>query len=72
MSSNMKNIEEFDRGDFMSFFRNDDKLSELSTDDIIEVFKTILVGSTDITKDLLDRLLRDYGVGNLQVVDVNS
>ena len=66
----MKNTKAFDREDFMSFFRNDDKLSELSTDDRIEVFKTILVGSTDITKDLLDGLLRDYGVGNLEVVEV--
>ncbi len=66
----MKNTKAFDREDFMSFFRNDDKLSELSTDDRIEVFKTILVGSTDITKDLLDGLLGDYGVGNLEVVEV--
>jgi hypothetical protein len=66
----MKNTKAFDREDFMSFFRNDDKLSELSTDDRIEIFKTILVGSTDITKDLLDGLLRDYGVGNLEVVEV--
>ena len=66
----MKNTKAFDREDFMSFFRNDDKLSELSTDDRLEIFKTILVGSTDITKDLLDGLLRDYGVGNLEVVEV--
>ncbi len=66
----MENEHLITRHDFMSFFRNDKKLSELSTDDRIEVFKTILVGSTDITKNLLDGLLRDYGVGNLEVVEV--
>jgi hypothetical protein len=66
----MENEHLITRHDFMSFFRNDDKLSELSTDDRIEVFKTILVGSTDITKDLLDGLLSDYGLGNLEVVEV--
>ena len=66
----MENELLFTRQDFMDFFRNDDKLCELSTDDRIEVFKTILVGSTDITKDLLDGLLCDYGVGNLEVVEV--
>ena len=60
----------FTRHDFMSFFRDDDKLSELSTDDRIEVFRTILTGSSDINKELLNDLLADYGVGHLQVVEV--
>lgn len=62
--------EAFNRHDFMAFFRDDNKLSELSTDDRIEVFRTILTGSSDITKELLDGLLGDYGVGNLEVVEV--
>lgn len=67
----MENKATFTRQDFMDFFRNDDKLSELSTDDRIEVFRTILTGSSDITKELLDGLLGDYGVGNLEVVEVD-
>ena len=66
----MENQITFTRHDFMSFFRDDNKLSELSTDDRIEVFRTILTGSNDITKELLDDLLSDYGVGHLQVVEV--
>ena len=68
----MINTTEFDREDFMSFFRNDDKLSELSADDRIEVFMTILTGSSDLTKELLEDVLGDYGVGYLQVVEVDS
>lgn len=68
----MINTMEFDREDFMSFFRNDDKLSELSADDRIEVFMTILTGSSDLTKELLEDVLGDYGVGHLKVVEVGS
>jgi len=66
----MENEHLFTRQDFMDFFRNDDKLCELSTDDRIEVFQTILTGSSDITKELLNDLLSDYGVGHLQVVEI--
>jgi hypothetical protein len=61
---------EFGRVQFMSFFRNNDKLSKLSVDDRIEVFKTVLAGSSDITKELLDNLLSDYCVRNLEVVKI--
>ncbi len=66
----MENKITFNRHDFMNFFRNDDKLNELSTDDRIEIFQTILAGSSDITKDLLNNMLADYNVGHLQVVEV--
>ena len=65
MSSN----KEFDRHDFMDFFRDTDKLNTLSPDDRIEVFQTILLGSSDITKELLEGLLQDYDVDNLEVID---
>ena len=65
----MENEHLFTRQDFMSFFRDDNKLSELSTVDRIEVFRTILTGSSDINKELLNDLLSDYGVGHLQVVE---
>lgn len=64
------NLHSFSRTDFMSFFRNEDKLSELSVDDRTEVFRTILVGNNDITKELLDSLLSDYCVEGLEVVKV--
>ena len=66
----MENQITFTRHDFMAFFRDDDRLNALSVDDRIEVFRTILAGSSDITKKLLKDLLEDYGVGHLHVVDV--
>lgn len=57
------------REDFMTFFRDDEKLNELTVDDRIEIFRTVLVGSTDLTKDLLNELLVDYSVSNLEVID---
>jgi hypothetical protein len=60
------------RDNFMQFFRDDEKLNELSVDDRIEVFNSILVGSCDITKKLLDDLISDYCVGNLEVMEVKD
>lgn len=57
------------RDDFMQFFRNDEKLNELSTDDRIEIFSTILIGSSDITKELLDDILSDYSKINLEILE---
>lgn len=58
-----------ERQDFMSFFRSDEKLNTLSTDDRIEVFSSILSGSSDITTELLQKLLQDYGVDSIVVYD---
>ena len=58
-----------DRQDFMSFFRDTEKLNTLSTDDRIEVFSSILSGGSDITPELLQGLLRDYGVDDVVVYD---
>lgn len=58
-----------DRQDFMSFFRDTEKLNTLSTDDRIEVFSSILSGSSDITTELLQKLLQDYDVDNVVVYD---
>lgn len=60
------------RGDFMSFFRDEEKLNELTIDDRIEVFRTILLGSSDFTKKLLDEVLSDYSVDNLKIIDLNE
>jgi putative ubiquitin-RnfH superfamily antitoxin RatB of RatAB toxin-antitoxin module len=48
----MKNYSNITRQDFMNFFRDDEQLNKLSADDKIEIFRTILIGSTDITKEL--------------------
>ncbi len=57
------------REDFIAFFRDDEKLETLTTDDRIEVFLGILSSGSDITKNLVDRLLSDYGVDTLEVVE---
>ncbi len=48
----------------MNFFRDDEALATLSTDDRVEVFLQILPGDSDITTELLERLLRDYCAGD--------
>ncbi|MBI1268121.1 MAG: hypothetical protein GC193_11905 [Cryomorphaceae bacterium] len=60
------------RAEFMTFFRDDDKLNELSPDDRIEVFKSILLGSSDITKELIDSVLSDYSVSILEVIEIDN
>jgi len=53
----------------MNFFRDNDKLDLLSVDDKIEVFSTILLGSCDFKKKLLDEIFSDYGVSHLEVIE---
>ena len=55
------------RQQFLEFFRSDDYYDQLSTDDCIEVFRTALKGASDITAELLNEIISDYGVGNLEV-----
>ena len=63
---------EITRDDFMAFFRDDDKLNTLSVDDRIEVFSTILLGSSDFKKELLDSILYDYNVTDIEVIEVKK
>lgn len=63
---------EITRDDFIAFFRDNDKLNTLSVDDRIEVFSTILIGSSDFKKELFDEIFSDYGVTNLKVIEVNN
>lgn len=65
----MDNCQKIMREDFMKFFRNDEKLNELTIDDRIEIFRTILAGSSDLTKELLDEILEDYSVLNLEIIE---
>lgn len=54
------------RQEFMEFFRDDEMLNQLTPNDRIEIFSEVLLGSSDITKELLDGLLRNYSVGGLR------
>ncbi|MCZ2223083.1 MAG: hypothetical protein LC122_05575 [Chitinophagales bacterium] len=65
----MENYQQISRGDFMKFFRDDEQLNELTADDRIEIFRTILLGSSDITKELLNDILEDYSVSNLEIIE---
>jgi len=60
------------RKDFMSFFRDDEQLNTLSNDDRIEVFSHILSGSSDFTKELLEKVLSDYSVSKLIIIDTSD
>ena len=59
------------REQFMAFFRDDEKLQLLSPDDRIEVFSTILSGSSDFTKKLFDEIFSDFSVSNLEMDENN-
>jgi len=60
------------RAEFMQFFRNDDKINELTADDRIEIFSSILLGSSDLTKELIDSVLSDYCITNLEVIHLKN
>ena len=53
--------------DFLRFFRNDEQLNQLSADDRIELFLTIMKDGDDITKELLDEIISDYSA-NIEIV----
>jgi hypothetical protein len=63
---------EFTRDDFMEFFRNTDKLNQLSPDDRVEVFSTILLGSSDFKKKLFDEIFNDYCVDHLDIIELKK
>lgn len=65
----MENRKKISREDFMDFFRDTDELNRLTPDDRIEIFRSILLGSSDITKDLLNDLISNYSVDNLEVIE---
>lgn len=56
----------------MEFFRNDDSLNLLSTDDRLELFSCILPGDSDFKLELFEQLFADYGVNHLAVVKVKK
>ncbi len=68
----MKCYEQMSREDFMTFFRDDNKLNELSVEDRKEIFRYILLGSSDFSKQLLDEILSDYCVENLEILEIKN
>lgn len=63
---------QMNRNDFMNFFRNTEQLNSLSVDDRIEIFSTILLGSSDFKKQLLEDIFSDYCVNHLEVVEISN
>lgn len=72
MQHNMNIPAKISRDEFMTFFRDDDCLNELSVEDRIEVFRTILLGSSDFKKELFDEIFSDYCVSHLDIIEVNN
>lgn len=68
----MEDYQKITREGFMKFFRDSDKLNELTPDDRVEVFRTILLGSSDFSKDLLNEVLGDYCVGDIEAISLNG
>lgn len=68
----MQTIENITPDTFMKFFRYTEKLNQLTPDDRTEIFRTILLGSSDLTEELLNDILSDYAVGHLEVIDLNN
>lgn len=68
----MEDYQKITREDFMKFFRDTEKLKELTSDDRVEVFRTILLGSSDFSKDLLNEVLGDYSVDNFEVIEISN
>lgn len=57
------------RKEFMEFFRSEDFHSKVTTDDCIEIFSSVLKGSSDLTPDLLNSVLADYGSNAITIDD---
>ena len=64
----MNSNKNMDREQFMLFFRDDEKLNTITVEDRVEIFRTVLVGSSDLTKELLNELLIDYGMEDINVM----
>ncbi len=68
----MASINKLKREDFMAFFRDEESLNELSVDDRIEIFSTILLGSSDFNKKLFDDIFSDYGINHLKLIELKN
>ncbi len=68
----MKTNNSITRQQFMDFFRDDEKLNELTPDDRVEIFSTILTGGSDLTVDLLNGILGDYCKEGVTVINTED
>ena len=68
----METCHNITREEFMKFFRNTEKLNLLTPDDRVEIFRTVLLGSSDLTKEVLNEILSDYSVDHLEVTALNN
>lgn len=66
----MNNSTNITREEFMAFFRDEERINTLSPDDRVEVFSTILLGSSDFKVKLFNEIFSDYGVSHLETVEV--
>lgn len=62
-------MEKITREQFMEFFRSEDFHSKVTPDDCVEIFSTVLKGSSDISPELFNGVARDYGANNLITID---
>lgn len=65
----MSHTTQISREQFMAFFRDDEMLNQLSVDDRLEIFESILIGSSDFTTERLQRILNDYQVEHLEIIE---
>lgn len=68
----MTNVNNLKKEDFMTFFRDEESLNKLSVDDRIEIFSTILLGSSDFDKKLFDDIFTDYGINHLEIIELKN
>jgi hypothetical protein len=57
------------REQFMAFFRDDEMLNQLSVDDRLEIFESILIGNSDFTAERLQQILNDYQVEHIEIIE---
>jgi hypothetical protein len=53
----------------MAFFRDDEMLNQLSVDDRLEIFESILIGNSDFTAERLQQILNDYQVEHIEIIE---
>lgn len=64
-------MEKITREEFMEFFRSKDFHSKVTPDDCVEIFRTVLTGSSDITTTLINEVIKDYNVEDVVAIDKN-
>ena len=57
------------RDEFMTFFRSKDFQRKMTADDCVEIFRTVLKGSSDVTANLLNEICADYSVNNITIYE---